>query len=205
MSRNNNPAAAPRVPRLAGEAAPLDDEESHGAPHAGVAPLVTVRRPGRAPASSRTRSSAACCRIRRCSRRRPRSSASSTRAASPTAHAPSTTAASSTCSTTTRARRSSTREHHDAAAREVAARRGAARRAPLRARLLRVRPDREVEVGRFRCLNLDARAEVLASGPRLRQRLVAQRALPRPRGRARRDPFPARETPSTRASARRTG
>ena len=80
--------------------------------------------------------------------------------------------------------------HHHAAAGKLPVVRRAARRGPLRARLLRVRPDRSQRGGKLRCLHVDATRRGARERARLRQRLVAQHAVPRTRRRARRGALP---------------
>ena len=141
--------------------------EQHGAPHAGVAPLVVVRPPGVALGASVH--SIICGLLPRpdaARREDARSSASSTRPASPRAprrlrprhRVPEAT-------TTPTPSPSTPAQHHDAAAPKLPL--VDALRAESRCALvfyvfdLRDRS----EVGRFRCLHLDCRAEVLERGP----------------------------------------
>ena len=119
----------------------------NGSPHVGVAPLLTVAQPGRRPGRrDAQRSSAACCRAADRLDAIPPSSAASTSAAPRAARARSTTAASSTCSATTSDVDAfdPTSDHLAAAERCRRACEALRADAALRARLLRLRPRRQV-------------------------------------------------------------
>ena len=164
--------------------------ESHGAPHAGVAPLVVVRQPGMAVGVSAH--SIICGLLPRpdSSARRRASSASSTSAGSATARAPSTTGHRVPEAVLPAGRGFRPHCDHDALAAQAAARRRAARREPLRAGVLRVRALRPQRGGAVPLPAHRRHRRGARERAGLRQRLVAQHAVPRSGGRTRRRALP---------------
>ena len=156
-------------------------EQRNGAPHAGVAPLVVVRRRASAPAS--TAHSIICGLLPRpdAARGEDRGVPRALRGAARRGRARGLRPRHRVPEELLRTRREpSTRRASRRSSDGRAGGARAARRAALRARLLRLRPAR-AQRGRqaSAASSSSCRAEVLALGPGLRQRLVAQHAVPR--------------------------